>query len=243
MNLLLVETSEIDGGVALIRGRRARHAHRVLGARPGDELRIGVARGGVGRAEVLDAEPERLRLALKELSEPPAEPPIDLVLALPRPKAVGRVLQAVASMGVRRVDLVNAWRVDKTYFSSRRLDPEALAHECWLGCEQGAHTYLPEVKLHPLLMPFLHESLAPRAKTRPILVFEPRAEAPLEHAMGPGTRSAVALIGPEGGWIHRELAALERLGGLAVSLGERVLRTEVAAVAALAQLELLRRLP
>ncbi|HUS65687.1 MAG TPA: RsmE family RNA methyltransferase, partial [Kofleriaceae bacterium] len=58
---------------------------------------------------------------------------------------------------------------------------------------------------------------------------------------GAGGRTIVA-IGPEGGWIDRELETFERLGFSAVSLGAAVLRVESAVAATLAQLTLLRRL-
>jgi 16S rRNA (uracil1498-N3)-methyltransferase len=248
LNLLLLEPGEIEresgDGVAVIRGRRARHVERVLRAGAGDEVRVGVVGGGVGTAVVRRIEAERLELVIGALSAPPPAPPVDLVLALPRPKAVGRVLQAAASLGVRRLDLVNAWRVDKTYFASHRLEGAALVRELWLGCEQGAHTHVPEVEVHPLLMPFVRELLAARAGARRVLIFDPRARMRLEDVMAPGTREpVVALIGPEGGWIDREVEAFERIGGTPVTLTAAVLRTEVAVTAALSQLELLRRLP
>jgi 16S rRNA (uracil1498-N3)-methyltransferase len=248
LNLLLLEPDEIDResghATAVIGGRRARHVQQVLRARAGDRVRVGVVGGGIGEAVVGRSEEGRLELAIGALAAAEPAPLVDLVLALPRPKAVGRVLQAAASLGVRRLDLVNAWRVDKTYFASHRLGPEALARELRLGCEQGAHTHVPALEVHPLLMPFVRESLAPRAATRRLLIFDPRARASLEEVVRAGAAApVVALIGPEGGWIDRELEALERIGGVAVSLSRRVLRTEVAVTSALAQLELLRRLP
>ena len=50
-------------------------------------------------------------------------------------------------------------------------------------------------------------------------------------------------IGPEGGWIDRELASLAGLGFRAVRLGAAVLRADTAVAALLAQIDLLRRLP
>jgi 16S rRNA (uracil1498-N3)-methyltransferase len=243
VNLLLVDPGEIAGGRAVVTGRRARHAFGVLGARQGSALRVGVVAGGIGLAEVVAAAPARIEVAIGVLSEPPREPLVDLVLALPRPKVVPRVLQAAASMGVRRVDLINAWRVDKTYFSSHRVDPEALSRELWLGCEQGAHTYLPRIEVHPVLMPFLRGPLAERARRRRLLLFDPGARDPVERVVARGAdEPVVALIGPEGGWIDREIAALEGIGAARVALGDRVLRTDVAVVSALAQLALLSRL-
>jgi RsmE family RNA methyltransferase len=243
VNLILVEPAEIHaGGDALLTGRRARHLVEVLRARPGDRLRAGVVRGGRGRAEVIELQPERarLRLLIDQPASPP--PPVDLILAVPRPKALARALETAAALGVARIDLVNAWRVDKAYFQSGRLDGEALRHHLLLGCEQGGTTWLPDVDVHRLLMPFLTDVLPPRLAGRRLLLAHPGAP-PLERARPAGdTAPALLAVGPEGGWIDKELASFAGLGFTPVSLGGGILRTDAAVAALLAQLELLRRL-
>lgn len=243
MNVLLLDPAELDARRAVVRGRRARHALAVLGARAGDTLRAAVVGQGMAGATVLGADRDRLEVCLGELSPPPPPPQVDLVLALPRPKVLVRVLQAAAAAGVRRIDLVGAWRVDKAYFGSRKLDRDALRRELWLGCEQGAHPHLPEVFVHRLLMPFVRGQLTPRAERQDLIVLHPSAPAPLEAAYAPGRAGSVALIvGGEGGWIAREVETFQHIGAEVASLGTAVLRTEGAVVAALSQLALLRRL-
>ena len=246
MNLLLLDPAELaaDGRVTLPAGdRRARHIRAVLRARPGQVLRAGVAGGATGRAEVIAiAEGGAVSLAAVLDGPPSPRPPVDLVLAVPRPKALSRALQTAAALGVGRIDLVNAWRVDRAYFDSPRLDPGALAEGARLGCEQGGSTWLPPVAVHRLFVPFI-EAAAERWQGRRLLVAHPRAEEPLERAAPPGDRTpAVVAIGPEGGWIDAELDTLRATGFAPVRLGAAVLRTEAALAALLAALELLRRL-
>src|SRR5690606_7415703 len=109
-------------------------------------------------------------------------------------------------------------------------------------CEQGGFTHVPKVALHPRLMALLeHPPGWPDDALR--LVAHPRAGVPLEAALAPGDRRPVVLaIGPEGGFIDRELATFAARGFQPVSLAAGVLRTEHALVAALAQIELLARL-
>ncbi|HLU68040.1 MAG TPA: RsmE family RNA methyltransferase [Kofleriaceae bacterium] len=246
MNLLLFDPAELAagaGGVTLAAGdRRARHLVAVLRARVGQVLRAGVAGGATGSAEVLAIAggAVTLRVALDGPASP--RPPVDLVLAVPRPKALARALQTAAALGVGRIDLVNAWRVDRAYFSSPQLAPAALAEAVRLGCEQGGTTWLPEVAVHPLLMPFLRAS-APGWSGRRLLLAHPRAGVRLEEVARPGEGGpALLAIGPEGGWIEREVETFAGLGFSPVSLGDAVLRVEAAIAALLAQLELLRRL-
>lgn len=240
MNLLLLDPAELEAGeVVLAAGeRRARHLREVLRVSVGQRLRAGLVGGPTGEAEVLAVAPE-LRLHLRLDGPAPVRPPIDLVVAVPRPKALSRLIQTAAALGVGRIDLVNAWRVDKSYFDSPRLAPGLLAEDARLGCEQGATTWVPEVAVHRLLMPFLATAGWPGAI---LLVAHPRGEALVEEVVARGHPGPIALaVGPEGGWVDPELASLAELGFRQVRLGAAVLRTEIAVAALLAQIDLLRR--
>jgi RsmE family RNA methyltransferase len=244
VNLFLLEPAEVGvGGEAVIAGadRRALHAREVLRAAVGQRLRAGVVRGATGQAEILAVEPDlRLRLLLDGPASP--RPPVDLIAAVPRPKALSRLLQSAAALGVGRIDLINAWRVDRSYFDSPRLSPGALAADVRLGCEQGATTWVPDVALHRLLMPFL--AAPPWRPDAVLLVAHPRGESLIEEVVPPGHTGAVTLaVGPEGGWIDRELTSLAGLGFRPVRLGAAVLRADAAVAALIAQIDLLRRLP
>ena len=246
MNLLLLDPDEVapDGRVTLPAGdRRARHVTAVLRARPGQVLRAGVAGGATGRAEVVAVAGDGAVSLLAVLDGPPGpRPPVDLVLAVPRPKALSRAVQTAAALGVGRIDLVNAWRVDRAYFDSPRLAAGALAEDARLGCEQGGSTWLPQVSVHRLFVPFVEEAAA-GWRGRRLLVAHPRADEPLERAAPPGDLTpSVLAVGPEGGWIDPELDTLRAAGFAPVRLGAAVLRVEAALAALLAALELLRRL-
>ena len=243
MNLVLLEPEEgAAGEVVLAPGdRRALHLRQVLGAAAGQRIRAGLVRGARGEAEVIAVEPSgAVRLALRLDRPASPRPEVDLIAAVPRPKALSRLVQGAAAIGVGRIDLVNAWRVDRSYFGSPRLADSALALDARLGCEQGATTWVPEVAVHRLLMPFLD---AAQLAGRSLIVAHPAAEAAIEEVIPPGHQGPITLaVGPEGGWIDRELASLADLGFRPVSMGPAVLRTETAVAALLAQIGLLRRL-
>jgi 16S rRNA (uracil1498-N3)-methyltransferase len=247
VNLLLVDPAELAGdATCTLRDRRAQHLRSVLGAEVGSHVRAGVIGGGTGSAELLadDGAAITLRLALTEPA--PAPLPIELVLAIPRPKVATRVVEAAAAFGVLRIELTNAWRVDKSYLRSPRLAPEALALAARLGAEQGATTHLPAITVHHRLMALLdarwpgHGSDTPAVK----LIAHPGAP-PIEAAVmePPGPQALLALaIGPEGGWIAREVDTFIARGFSPVSLGAPILRVETAVAAALGQLLMLERL-
>ena len=69
--------------------------------------------------------------------EPPPPVPLTLVLALPRPKVLNRVVASLSSMGIKRIHLINSWRVDKSYWKSPKLDVANLRVQSVIGLEQG----------------------------------------------------------------------------------------------------------
>lgn len=229
MNLLLLTDGDFapDGTVRLT-GRRLEHVRRVLAPDVGDALRVGRRGGLAGTARVVATSNAELVLAPPELTDPP--PPragVDLLLALPRPKTLKKVLPAVASFGVDRVVLLNAARVEKSYFDTRLLAPDALDALLVLGLEQARDTVAPEVLVRARFRPFVEDECAPLLAGTPLrLLCHPAATEPVP-ARGDAARVALA-IGPEGGWVPFELALLAARGFRPVTLGPRVLRVETA---------------
>jgi 16S rRNA (uracil1498-N3)-methyltransferase len=238
VNLVLLEPSELGAdGTARLGGRRAAHVHGVLGANAGDVVQAGVVGGRMGDAEVLASSPSEvaLRPALDRAPPPPSS--VSLLLALPRPKILRKVLQAVASMGVKRLVLLGSWRVEKSYFGSPLLAPEALREELLLGLEQGRDTVLPEVSVRRLFKPFVEDDLDETFPEPVRLLAHPAGASPLEALAPAGPRAALA-IGPEGGWTAYEARRLAERGFAPVSLGPRVLRVDAAVPYAVGQAEL-----
>jgi RsmE family RNA methyltransferase len=243
LNLLLLDADEIRDGAATLGGRRAEHLRKVLKVEAGQRLRVGVIDGGTGSAEVRSVTAGGEVELTVEVDEPPAEvPAVDLVVALPRPQALHRILQSAAAMNVRRLFLVNAWRVEKSYFSTPSLRPETVRRHLLLGAEQGMTTRLPEVAVERLLVPFVTR-LAERDDPPLRLIAHPDAAPALESIRPLSPRRPVEIaVGPEGGWIDREVETFQEAGFRRVWLGPWILRVETAVVAALAQIEMLRRL-
>jgi 16S rRNA (uracil1498-N3)-methyltransferase len=164
---------------------------------------------------------------------PPPKLPLALVVALPRPKALNRALAAAASLGVACVVFMNAWKVEKSYWKSPRLSEENLFRQRVLGLEQGVDTIMPELRLARFFDDFVSNDLPKMAQDTLRLVAHPQAaDACPANVNGPCTLA----LGPEGGFIPDELAALERIGFMPVKLGERVLRTETALAALVGRL-------
>jgi RsmE family RNA methyltransferase len=214
-----------------VRGRRLQHVRRVLAPSVGDTLRVGRLHDRVGTARVLAVSADELALEAPILTAPP--PPragIDLLLAMPRPKVLRRVLPAVASLGVDRVILINAARVEKSYFDAKLLAPAAIEELLLLGLEQACDTVPPGVEVRQRFRPFVEDecdALLTGVALR--LVAHPAATEPVP-VRRDGERVALA-VGPEGGWVPFELQLLAAHGFRAVALGARALRVETAVAA------------
>jgi RsmE family RNA methyltransferase len=166
---------------------------------------------------------------------------VDLLLAIPRPKALKRVLPAVAQLGVDRVVLVNAARVEKSYFDSKVLAPDFVEELLLQGLEQARDTRLPEVLVRERFRPFVEDELDAVFGTGAIrLLPHPPAQQPLTQVGARTAPRVVLAIGPDGGWVPFEAELLEAHGFRPFSLGPRILRVETAVPVLLGQLELLR---
>ena len=234
MNLLLLGPEELrPDGTARLSGRRLVHAREILRLTRGGKLRVGVLGGATGVAEVLRLD-ERELVILASLTEaPPARPGIDLLLALPRPKALRRILPSAASLGVDRIVLVNAARVEKSYFDSAVLAPDATRELLILGLEQARDTRLPDVLVRKRFRPFVEDELDELWPRTVRLVAHPSAQGPPSR----GTERTVVGIGPEGGWVPFEIELLREHGFTPFTLGPRPLRVEVALPYALGMLK------
>jgi RsmE family RNA methyltransferase len=236
MNLVLIEQREVaSDGTARLSGRRAEHVLEVLRATPGDRIRAGVVNGRMGEAAVLAAGPDEVVVAPTLDREPPPPSPVSLLIALPRPKILRRVLQAASSMGVKRIVLVGSWRVEKSYWSSPLLHSEAIREQLLLGLEQGGDTALPEVLVTRFFKPFVEDCLDATFAGGERLLAHP-CDRRLD-GIRPEASRAVIAIGPEGGWTPYEARQLVTRRFLPFSLGPRTLRVDTAVPLAVGAVE------
>lgn len=234
MNLLLLEDDDfVAEGRAVVRDRRLRHLHEVHRAESGDSLRVGRLGGPMGEGRLLRLEAHEAELEIRLDQPPPTKLPLTLLLALPRPKMLKRVLQTVAAMGVPRLVLLNSYRVEKSFWQTPFLEPQAIREQLILGLEQARDTVLPDVLIEKRFKPFVEDRLPALAVDTLGLLGHPGAYPACPRAVeGPVTLA----IGPEGGWIPYEVEKLQAAGLAPVQLGERILRVETAVTALLARL-------
>ncbi len=234
MNLILLDDADFCAETrAVLDGRRLAHVREIHRAAVGDVLRVGRLGGSVGEARVVRIDAETLELEVRLDAAPPPPSPVELVVALPRPPSLRKVLQQATAMGVKRFSFIASRRVEKSFWHSRALRPDALRQQLVLGLEQARDTILPEIELHSRFRPFVEDELPARLEHAPGLVAQPDAPDPCPRgAAGPLT----LVVGPEAGFIPFEVELLRAQGVVEIGLGPRVLRVETAVVALLARL-------
>jgi 16S rRNA (uracil1498-N3)-methyltransferase len=229
LNLLLLFPEDLVArDHARLTGRRLQHVRDVHRAKVGEDLVVGLLDGNMGKGRVLRLDDGLLDLALSLDQAPPVKLPLTLVVALPRPKVLNRVVAAAASLGAARIVLLNAWKVEKAYWSSPKLQPESLRQQFILGLEQAKDTVLPELRLARLFRPFVEDELPGLLAGGTGLLAHPGTGQGLP---GELVKPLTLAIGPEGGWIEAEVQSLVQAGLRPLDLGPRILRTETALAA------------
>ena len=214
----------------------AHHALRVLRLAEGDRVALFTGSGGEFAATLVKA---GKREALVRID---AFDPVERESALAVTLVQGVAANAAMDHAVRRAVELGAAAIQPvlTERSARLPDGErgAKRHAHWrqivvAACEQCGRNRIPDVRDTATLEHWLEDRAKARNVAAPGLVLSPYAARPLADA--PAPRAALdLLVGPEGGFAPEEIALAERAGMTAVRLGPRVLRTETAALAALA---------
>jgi len=234
LNLILLDDADFIGpNTARLTGRRAQHLTGQLKAGPGKICKAGRRNGPTGEGAVIAVDDDgSVTLEFTALSAPPPPSKVTLLCALPRPKTFHKVVHTATVLGVKRMIFFETYKVEKSYWQSPMLSPEAIAETVIESLEQGADTVMPEITLIRRFKPFVEDQLAAIAQNSPILIAHPGEVTVPPAAAGPLT----LVVGPEGGFTDYELNLLQTRGGMLYALGPRILRTEFAVTALLARL-------
>ncbi|MCP4137714.1 MAG: 16S rRNA (uracil(1498)-N(3))-methyltransferase [bacterium] len=237
MNLVLLFEEDFVGDPGkrrvVLEGRRLEHILSVHKAVEGDSLRVGLLNGKTGNGLIRSISAESIEMDVDFSGDPPDPLPATIILAMPRPKALKRIIQHCTTLGVKRIYIIKTWRVEKSFWESPVLKEENLFHEMVLGLEQARDTVLPLIEIRKLFKPFAEDELPGIINGTRALVAHPGSEKECPRFINEPVTLAV---GPEGGFIPYEIEMLEKQGFEAVSVGERILRVETALPAILGRL-------
>ncbi len=236
MNLIVLHRQQfLSDTRARLNERQATHVKNILRANQHQTLHIGVINGNLGHAKVhFCADGVELHDIVLNKTPPP-QLPITLVLGMPRPQMIKRILQTVACLGVKELVLFQSSRVEKSFWQSPSAQDDAIEQQLILGLEQGVATQLPSVKKFTRFRPFVEDVLPQLSQDHDKLIAHPGGFPAAQQRKAKDDHLVLA-IGPEGGFIEKEVNAFCDIGFKPVQLGSRILKVETAVPVLLAKL-------
>jgi 16S rRNA (uracil1498-N3)-methyltransferase len=228
---------EYDSGSELeINAEKAHYLSRVLRLRVGDTIVIFNGTGAQFSASITALHRSRAMLAVHDTLAAATESGFKLHLAqgISRAERMDFVVQKATELGVKRITpLLTEHGVVKLAAERAEKRRQHWRQVATSACEQSGRVRLPLVDAPVRLDTWLADKTQ---QADADILLKPGAAEGLASIDVPATKVCL-LIGPEGGFSEAEYAMAELAGFRAVSFGPRVLRTETAAVAALAVLQ------
>ena len=220
-------------GYCTLDAEESRHAVRVLRLREGDEINVTDGRGSLYRSRIVTADDRVcvVEVIAQEFSILNSQFSIHLAVAPTKnPSRMEWLVEKAVEMGVGEITLLQCDHSERTFLKTDRLERLAVS-----AMKQSLHLTLPAINPAVSLRQWLH---SPLSVLRSPLKFIAHCDADhprtmLHEAMLPG-RDAAILIGPEGDFSEEEIALALEHGFQPVSFGTARLRTETAALYAVA---------
>jgi len=213
----------------------ARHLIKARRAKVGDLIEVLDGQGNVASAEIVSSEPVLLRVRDRR-HVPRLQPRVTLVQALPKSQKFELILQKATELGVTAVAPVESANCEARIVAGRGESKAERRRQILIeACKQSGNPWLPT--LHPAcsLRDFLADNGVAASCDVWLLATQHEAQRPIVEAAA-GQGSVGVFIGPEGDFSAAEKAAILAFGARPVSLGSWTLRSETAAIAALAKL-------
>ncbi len=218
---------------AVLSAAQATHVKRVLKLGLDDTLRVGLLNGPLGQGRITQLDAEGVHVTCR-FDETPEKPKVDLLLAMPRPKVMKRLWPVLASMGLGRIVITNAARVERNYFDTQWVDPAFYTELLMQGLQQSGDTHLPQVHIQKRLKPFIEDELDSQFPDALRMMADPYGRGGTQARRPQVDQRVLVAVGPEGGWDDFECSLLATQHFQTVSLGWRILRSDTACVALLA---------
>ena len=246
LNRIFVEEDEIRSDRTVVFNKddyRFQHISKILKLDEGDVLRVGVVNVGMtDTARMIECSKSNMTMSLPPLAVARKHPSVDMILAVPRPLRLERLLPVVACMGVNKLVLVEASKVEKDYFGSHLFRRPAEVRKCFVeGLSQAESDYvLPEMLVRRRLQQFMEngelDDLFPSETYLRIIAHPDKANRRMSSLSPtfPSQTKVLLAIGPEGGWEDAEIDLFLAKNFVPVTLGERILRTDMAVPALIA---------
>lgn len=234
MNIVILKKDDfIDKENVILEKVRFEHLIKVNRVKKNHLLSCGLLNGKIGKGQIISISENSLKMKVSLDKDPPEPLPLTLILSLPRPKMLKRIIESMTTLGVKKIYLINSWRVEKSYWQSPLLHENHLGKYMILGLEQSGDTILPQIYQKRFFTPFVKEELPKISKKSICITAHPSG---FEKCPSRVNSKTTLVIGPEGGLIKKEVDTLEGIGFSTCHMGKRILKVETAVTALISRL-------
>lgn len=236
MNRFFVASKDIIADTAVITGEDVKHISRVLRMSPGDRVTLCDGEGEQYLAAIDDISKDKVTLNILSHDRCQGEPTrhITLYQGLPKGDKMELIVQKCVELGVSEIVPVAAERsvvrVKPGEFGGKQTRYQRVAYEAAKQCGRGRVPRVAELTDFKSANMEQHDLI--------IIAYEDEKGNTLKSMLKKNIKAEdiAIVIGPEGGLERSEVDMLVEKGGVPVTLGPRILRTETAGMAAIAMI-------
>jgi len=237
MNILLFSENDVSSEssnekIISVTGSRFKHLTETQAFTVGSSIRVGEINGLCGDGIIRNISHHDITIECYLKKESPKKARAKLILGLPRPKMLRRLLVDITMLGIKDIVLLHTNQVEKSFWQSPLLKPENLREYCLKGLEQACDTVLPTITLEKYFKPFVEDKLKTFNEGK-IILAHPSAE---KICPQPAAGEFTLIVGPENGFTEYEIQKFIEQDANTYSIGERHLRVETAATYLLGRL-------
>lgn len=229
----------VTGDYVTISGGDANHLARALRARRGDRITAVDGMGNCAVMELIDFDKETIKARrVSDISQIVRDKKIILADCLPKHNRFDNILEKATELGVDEIQpLISVRTVAKPFGVRAQARRERWNKIVKEAAEQCARDTIPEVKKLKVFSEWLKEITPLDEDTLLLFCWEEEKETTVRKVLGAcRDKNIIVLIGPEGGFSEHEAQAIKLAGGISVTLGKRILKTDTAAISVLAMI-------
>ncbi|MBQ6297145.1 MAG: 16S rRNA (uracil(1498)-N(3))-methyltransferase [Selenomonadaceae bacterium] len=228
----------VTSDLVTISGDDANHLARSLRARRGDRITAVDGAGNCAVIELIDFDKETIKARrVSDIKKIVVEKKIVLADCLPKQNRFDNIIEKATELGVAKIEPLIS---DRTIARPGGIRAQSKL-ERWRkiakeAAEQCARDTIPEIGEIRELDEWLKEITPLDKDTLLLFCWENEQERTVREVLTAWNGNIIVLIGPEGGFSEREVNAIKSAGGVSVTLGKRILKTDTAVISVLAMI-------
>jgi 16S rRNA (uracil1498-N3)-methyltransferase len=233
-SIVLIESERIKENIFKLENRKFIHLKTILKIQKNSQLKCCLLNSSVGKFLILEIGNESIlgEYFPEETNLSSVLENVRIFIAYQRPQTTKKILQLISNLGVQKIFFFRSEKSEKSYADSKIFENENLLSEIVLGLEQGKRFEVPDVE-HLSAIYSIKEKL--NKNKRFVLDLNQKPFQYFENAILDNQIDLA--LGPESGFIEKEISYLESLGFQSISVSQNNLRTEIACTFILSQLE------